>query len=370
MPPFFIWRKSKMKYLFITIAIFLISCGAEKNNKKAEETKVETKEESSEMFKIKPDVKSPWDEKDNIDSPAFYQTQEGENWIIATAKSTDKLFVYNAENGEVIKTVSGEGTELGKMDRPNGIWVHNDLCLVVERNNHRVQVFKLPEFEPLGFIGEDKLMKPYGLTVFEKDNKHHIYITDNYEYEEDVIPADSLLDKRVLHYSFNIEDGKLMDVNFEKYIGETTGDGVLKVVESIYADPKNDNLLICEELEGEGKTCIKLYDLEGNFKENIGLGLFKSQAEGLALVECSDGGYWISTDQSYDANIFHFLDRNTFELKASFQSDGLSNTDGIWLTQKSFGEFSKGQFIAVNNDGGVGAWDLEKIMTKLNLQCD
>lgn len=357
-----------MKYLIIILSILIASCGAEKKQENTE-VKEEVKQEKATMQVIKPDLLSPWNEDDNIDSPAFYQTPDGDNWIIATAKATDKLFVYNAETGEVVKTIGGEGTEAGKMDRPNGVWVYEAICYVVERNNHRVQVFKLPEFESLGFIGEDKMMKPYGLTVITKDGLNHIFVTDNYEYEEDVIPADSLLDKRVLHYSFNINDGKLTDVNFEKYIGETSGDGVLKVVESIYADPENDNLLICEELEGEGKTCIKLYDLAGNFKKTVGLGLFKSQAEGLALINCEDGGYWISTDQSYDANIFHFMDRNTFELKASFESENLSNTDGIWLTQTAFGDNAKGAFIAVNNDGGVGLWNLENLMNKLEIEC-
>ncbi len=85
-------------------------------------------------------------------------------------------------------------------------------------------------------------------------------------------------------------------MKFEKYIGDTQGEGVLKVVESIYADPVNDNLLICEEFEGEGNTCIKLYDLNGKFKKVIGKGLFKSQAEGLALIKCGKDGYWVSTD--------------------------------------------------------------------------
>lgn len=357
-----------MKIALITLVFILISCNSDKLETK-QETEKEVAEEKQEMLKIKPDLLSPWIEEDNIDSPAFYQGDNDENWVIATAKSTDALVVYDALTGKEIKRIGSEGTELGKLDRPNGIWVHGNYCLVVERNNHRVQIFTLPEFKSLGFIGEDKLMKPYGLTVFQSDKKHHIYITDNYEYEEDKIPADSLLDKRVLHYTFELAGEELSNINFEKYIGETSGEGVLKIVESIYADPKNNYLLICEELEGEGNTCIKLYDLAGNFKQNIGLGLFKSQAEGLALIECGDGGYWISTDQSYDANIFHFLDRNTFELKASFKSENLSNTDGIWLTQSSFSENTMGAFIAVNNDGGIGLWNLENLLSKLEIEC-
>lgn len=355
-----------MKFYFLFFVLILISCNSEK---KETETKVDDNVEVKDTMQIiKPDVLSVWNELDNIDSPAFYK-DDANSFIIATAKESDELVVYDAETAKEIKRVGVSGTGLGQFERPNGIWVYANLCFVVERDNHRVQVLTLPDFKPLTFIGQEKLIKPYGLTVFSKDKRMHLYVTDNYEFVEDSIPADSLLGKRVLHYSFEYAEN-IKNVKFEKYIGDTQGEGVLKVVESIYADPVNDNLLICEEYEGEGNTCIKLYDLNGKFKKVIGKGLFKSQAEGLALIKCGKDGYWVSTDQSYNSNIFHFFDRKTFDLEASFQSENLSNTDGIWITQKSFGVNSKGAFIAVNNDGGIGYWNLGPLLFKLDLNCN
>lgn len=370
-----------MKYLIIILALIISSCG-KKSHEKADE--IDKKDTTTAKYQIiEEDVLSNWDENDNIDSPAFYQGPNGENWIIATAKSTDRLFVYDAATGEVIKTVSEEGTELGQMDRPNGIWVINDYCFVVERDNHRIQVFKLPEFKSLGFIGESELMKPYGLSVvnladhpkaskagFNK-NQYMLFVTDNYEYEEDKIPADSLLDKRLAKVLFEINDDKIENVDFSYISATFDKDALLKVVESVLVDLDNRLLYVCEELEGAGNTCIKIFDFDGVYKRTLGKDLFQSQAEGLAIINCGDGeGYLVTTDQSYDANIFHFFDRKTLELKGSFQPSKVSNTDGIWLSQKSFGEFTKGQFIAVNNDGGVGAWNLEKLMEKLDLTCD
>jgi len=355
-----------MKYYFLIFVLILISCNSEK--KEIVEKDVSENEEKDTMLILKPDVSSVWNELDNIDSPAFYK-DAANSFIIATAKESDELVVYDAETAKEIRRVGGSGAELGQFERPNGIWVYANLCFVVERDNHRVQVLSLPDFKSLGFIGQDKLIKPYGLTVFRKDGRYNLYVTDNYEFVEDSIPADSLLGKRVLHYSFEFAEN-IKNLKFEKYIGDTQGEGVLKVVESIYADPVNDNLLICEEFEGEGNTCIKLYDLNGKFKKVIGKGLFKSQAEGLALIKCGKDGYWVSTDQSYNSNIFHFFDRKTFDLEASFQSENLSNTDGIWITQQSFGVNSKGAFIAVNNDGGIGYWNLGPLLFKLDLNCN
>ncbi len=355
-----------IKYISLLIVFVLISCNTEKKQIKEEATKESS---DKQMLTSKPDVLSNWDELDNIDSPAFYKDETGA-YVITTAKSTDQLVVYNAVSGNVVKRVGTSGTDLGQFDRPNGIWVYGNLCFVVERDNKRLQILELPDFKPLLTFGEDKLDSPYGLTVFRKNGTFNIYITDNYEFEKDVIPADSLLDKRVLHYTFEYKAGMIDDLKFVKYIGETTGDGVLRVVESINADPVNDNLLIAEELEGEGKTCIKVYDLAGNYKNTIGLGLFKSQAEGLALIRCNTDGYWISTDQSKESNIFHFFDRKTFKLVSSFESIDLKNTDGIWLTQESFDVNSKGAFIAVNDDGGIGVWNLEALLLKMDIKCD
>lgn len=356
-----------MKYVSIIIASFiLLSCN---KGDKVIDKEISTDSTSNVMLKSKPDILSNWNEVDNIDSPAFFKDKSG-SYVIATAKATDQLVVYNAIDGKVVKRVGGTGSNLGQFKRPNGIWVYGNLCFVVERDNHRVQVLSLPNFEPLTTFGDDKLKTPYGLTVARLNGKFNIYITDNYEFIEDQIPADSLLDKRVLHYTFNVEKGKITNINFEKYIGETNGEGVLRVVESIYADPVNDNLLICEEFEGEGNTCVKVYDLNGKFKKTIGLGLFKSQAEGLALLRCGKNGYWISTDQSTSSNIFHFFDRKTFEHVNSFESTNLSNTDGIWLTQESFDIYSQGAFIAVNNDGGIGIWNLGPLLFQLNIKCE
>lgn len=115
-------------------------------------------------------------------------------------------------------------------------------------------------------------------------------------------------------------------------------------------------------------------DLDGKFKNiEIGDDLFEYQAEGMALYDCGNGnGYWFCMDQDFyltKKNTVHIFDRKTLTYITSFITGKTENTDGVWLTQTPFGNFKKGAFFAVHNDGGVGVFDLEKIITELNLEC-
>ncbi len=303
------------------------------------------------------------DTVDNVDSPAFWQ---GENWIISTAKSTDLLIVDDAETGENIKRVGGEGIELS---RPNGIFVIDDMAIVVERDNHRIQVFTLPDFNSLGTIGDSLLVKPYGLFVYkEENNNYKMYVTDNYETEDEQIPPDNKLNKRIHIYTFNVSDS-LVNWELQKTFGDTTGEGRLQVVESIYGDVEQNRILISEE--DMSQSSFKAYDLEGNFTGQVlGKGKFDGQVEGLTLYKCNNSnGFWIVTNQSYDNNLFFIFDRNTFEHLGTFTGPKTTNTDGIWLTQTPYGKFTKGAFFAVHNDGNVSAFDLAEIIDKMELSC-
>lgn len=350
-------------YLFILLLLVpFLGCEVKENNENENTGADTTTVIIDEVYQTARDT------VDNIDSPAFWKN-DTTAWLIATAKSTDLLYVYDAETGETIKTVGGTGTEPGKLKRPNGIWVINDMCIVVERDNHRVQIFSLPEFESLGTFGEEDLMLPYGLYVYQPDEaSYHIYVTDCYEFEEDVIPPDSLLDMRVHHYEFTFTDDGLSAQLLKKF-GATEGDGVLNTVESVFGNPDQNILLLSEE--DESQSSVKVYDFNGNFTgEVFGLGLFTGQVEGLAWLDCGDGkGYWFVTDQTHTANRFLIFSGKDRKYIGKFNAPKTTNTDGIWLTQEPFGNFTDGAFFAVHDDGGVSALDLKTIKEKMKLDC-
>lgn len=311
------------------------------------------------------------DTLDNIDSPAVWHGPDGQHWLLSTAKTTDVLVVNDAATGKELRRVGGSGTGAGRLERPNGIAVIDDLALVVERDNHRVQVFRMPAFESLGVFGDSLLRKPYGIAVYPAGEKgaYIAYVTDNYEFVEDSVPADSLLGERVRQFRV-VTGPRTVTAELMATFGDTAGPGVLKVVESIAADVPNNRLLIAEELETGSH--IKVYTLDGKFTgEVIDAGLFPNQAEGIILYACGDtAGYWITTDQGMESNTFHVFDRQTLAHVGSFRGNQTLNTDGIALTQRGFAQFPSGAFYAVHNDGNVAAFSWEAIADSLRLRKD
>ena len=321
-----------------------------------------------------PPLRESWmttrDTLDNIDSPAVWHGPDGEHWVLSTAKATDVLVVNDASTGAFVRRLGASGTARGQMQRPNGIAIAGDLAFVVERDNHRVQVFRLPGFQSLGTFGDKDLRLPYGIAMYaEAPNRFVVYVTDNYEMPDESVPPDSLLGERVRQYRVTVA-GSAVRAEPIRAFGDTSGPGVLKVVESIAVDMPNQRLLIAEELETGSH--IKVYTPEGKFTGQIlGQGLFPHQAEGIILYACGDtAGYWVATDQAMTVNTFHIFDRVTLRHVGSFRGDSTLNTDGIALTQRGFGTFPNGAFYAVHNDGNVAAFSWAAIADALSLRKD
>ncbi len=344
----------------IAVLLFFTACGSQTGGNESET--------SQPVVTLKETFFTERDEKDNVDSPAIWNHSDSVNWIISTAKETDVLLIHDASTGEFISRACTSGTGMGELDRPNGVAVIDDMAIVVERNNHRVQVFGLPDFNSLGAIGFEHLIKPYGLSVLKSsDGSYNLYVTDNYETATEEIPADSLLGKRVHHYQFSVLNDKV-EWKLVRTFGATEGEGILKTVESLVADPFYNTLLISDETETEKN--IKVYSLDGVFTGSlVGDGLFKYEPEGIALYQSSDStGYWICTDQSHTENLFHVFDRKTLTHLGTFMGEGTKNTDGVALSQYAFGDFSQGAFYPVHDDGNVSAISWKTIADSLNLE--
>lgn len=313
------------------------------------------------------------DTADNVDSPAVWHGPGGEHWILSTAKTTDVLLVHDAATGTLLRRVGGSGAGPGRLERPNGIAVLDDFAFVVERDNHRVQVFDLPELTSLGVFGGSVLRLPYGLAVEHVGDVggYRVYVTDNYEMPDETVPPDSLLGERVRVFDVTVDRrGSRLAAAPVRAFGATAGDGLLRVVESIAVDRGYDRLLVAEEREGESR--IKVYSRDGRFTGRfIDGGLFPHQAEGIQLYACGDtAGYWVATDQDLAVNTFHVFDRATLRHLASFRGAVTRNTDGIALTQRGLGEFREGAFYAVHDDGGVAAFSWGVIADALGLRKD
>ncbi|MBN1447347.1 MAG: phytase, partial [Bacteroidetes bacterium] len=346
--------------LILSALLILAACGQQ-------DTQEQTGDSSQPSIPV---IAETWlserNEADNVDSPAVWHGPDGEHWVISTCKATDQLLINDAATGDLLRRVGSSGSGAGQFLRPNGIAVVDDLAIVVERDNHRLQVFRLPDWESAGFFGADDLILPYGIAVRRDGAGYLLYVTDNYETADEQVPPDSLLGERVKVFAMQMEDGKAIGTLRGRF-GATEGAGVLYVVESIAIDTVYGRILVADE--DARSNDIKVYDLDGRFNASIvGDGLFQYQPEGIVLYSCRDGsGYWITTDQSETDNTFHIFDRKTLEHIASFKAVVCSNTDGIALTQRGFGPFPDGAFFAVHNDGNVGALDWSIVADSLQL---
>lgn len=302
------------------------------------------------------------DPADNVDSVAVWHAPGDTHWLLATAKETDRLLVYDATTGKPLQKFGASGSGPGQFERPNGIYVIDDLALVVERDNRRVQVLRLPNFETLAIFGADgetPLRKPYGLWVQPLGKgDYRVYVSDNYETADEQIPPLAELNRRIHVYRLSVT-AKAAEARFEQAFGATEGLGVLNIVESIWGDAANGRLLIADEEEFQQRN-LKVYDLDGKFLERrVGAGVFHFQPEGISLYACADGsGWWFTTDQGKQENFFHLFERKSLEYRGSFSGKVVLNTDGIWLTQTPMPGYPHGAFYAVHDDGNVGVFDL------------
>jgi 3-phytase len=306
---------------------------------------------------------------ENVDSVASWRAADGERWLIATAKDTHRLVVYDGSTGKQLRIVSGSGTEIGKMQRPNGIAVIDDLVLVVERDNRRVQVFQLPDFTPLLAFGAEDLKQPYGLWVNPQKDAYEVIVSDNYmsPQNEDMPPPLAELGQRFKRYHLRRGDAG-WQANLVDSIGDTGEAGAIRIAESVFGDAANDRLLLAEEDVAVG-TRLREYGMDGKYRgRDIGADLFKAQAEGMALARCDDGsGFWIATDQFKDRSVFHVFDRITLAYRGAFTGNKTANTDGVWLDQSADARFPQGVFYAVDDDQAVAAFDWRDIAKALSL---
>lgn len=320
---------------------------------------------------VVPVISEAWvsaiDTLDNVDGPAIWFSDSGPR-IIGSAKATDMLIVYDAATGATLRRVGRSGSAVGQLDRPNGVLVLGDsLLLVVERDNHRLQAFRLPSFASAGVFGATELILPYGLAAYEpRAGVIRVYVTDNYEEPEDSVPPLARLGRRVRVYDVHVNDGKLSSELVNSF-GDTTAAGAIRIAESIQLDPANGVLVIAEEDERD--TQIKEYTLDGRFTgRTFGRGIFTQQAEGIALWTCGDSaGYWVTTDQGPEINTFHLFDRRTLTHVGSFRGSVTNTTDGVALTQRAVGPYENGAFFTAHFDAAISAFDWGKVSAALGV---
>lgn len=306
--------------------------------------------------------------EDELDSLAVWPTEDNRTWLIATAKSTHRLVVYDAETGQRLRNVGGRGTGPVQFDRPNGIAVFGDLVFVAERDNHRVQVLRLPDFAPVAMVGADVLRVPYGLWVRETGpDQLELFVTDSFmaDFRTRELPPMGELDQRVKRFALELAPDGGVQSRYLGAFGDTGEAGALRMVESIAGDAVNDRLLIADEDRRVGST-LREYTLEGLYRARS-LPPFVADAEGIALWACDAGaGYWVAVDQ-LRPTVFRLFDRATLAPVKTFSGKVVANTDGQVLHAAGTPRFPAGALFALHDDKAVAAFDLRDVVRALDL---
>lgn len=308
---------------------------------------------------------------EQLDSLATWPTEDGRLWVIATAKATHRLKVFDGDTGELLRDVGGRGDAPGRFNRPNGIAVHGDLVFVVERDNRRVQVLLLPTFEPVGQFGGAELRSPYGLWLHETGpGQLEVFVTDSFMLGEryDVVPPLEQLDQRVRRYRVTVDDQGGLLAREAGSFGSTQPDTALRMVESIAGDAAAGRLLIADEDRRHRST---LYEYRFNGRatgRRVPDTSFGAEAEGIALWSCpGGGGYWVAVDQLMPLAEFHLFRRDALTPVGSFRGGTVSYTDGIALHAAPTRAFPGGALYAVHADRAVAAFDLREVVDALRL---
>src|SRR5688572_4891594 len=207
-------RTSRRARALVRVGILLALASACQPGEPADDPEVSdttaVAHDSLEVVVIEEAFETERDTLDDVDSPTVWHGPDDQHWLMTTAKATDVILVHDAATGEPIRRLGGTGSGPGQLERPNGVAAIADLLFVVERDNARIQVFSLPDLEAVGTFGEEELVRPYGIAAYQdQQGRVELYVTDNYELQEDVVPPDSMLGERVEHFRAWVEGGEL-----------------------------------------------------------------------------------------------------------------------------------------------------------------
>lgn len=298
---------------------------------------------------------------EELDSMALWEAPDGKKRLYVAAKASDLVYVLDGATGADIGRMGGTGTLHGMFRYPNGVAVHDDLLYILERDNHRLQVFSLPEEIPLISIGEAELKQPYGIAITEKDGNPQVFVTDNYNIPPDRAEALPLLGSRVRHFEIERSEGKI-GIRLVNTFGATDKDGALWEVESIVADSEQELLFICDETKND----IKVYTFAGEHVRTIGAEVFQDDPEGIAIIHAPEapmGGFLIASDQGKTETRLRIFSRDGSRFMGTVLADPvLANTDGICLVQGTIGNFRGGVLYAIHDDATVRAYDLGRFL--------
>lgn len=282
----------------------------------------------------------PLDSIDAVHSPAVWRRRDGSGWLIASAEASHALLLYDAVNGALLRRFSSAGRGPGQLRRPRGLLVNGDLLFVIDGDNHRIQVLRLPDLQTLGTFGAEELRHPNAITGYRASGRAlEIYIAD----------------QRVFH--FRVTDGRPVRAQLVNTFADTLSAGTF-----LHVDEENGRLLLANQIARE----IEIYTLDGMFTgATMGAGVFDAIGD-MALWGCAAEGYWVIAD----GRRLQVFDRATLRHVGSFAAEDTTATQGLALVTGTLGTLQGGALYAVQDDRGIGAFAWNAVADGLGLRVE
>lgn len=293
----------------------------------------------------------------NVDSLAIWiAPNKADSLVLLTEKSGGQVMVFKADAQATFVR------RFGTFKRPNGIAIlqnvrfgaiSKDLVFITDRDDNRVAVYSIPDFELLGIFGTD-LQQPMGIALYSHPRDKAIFAY--------IVQKRARADDKIVRYQIRAPNGRLAaqrDLQF--------GSEVSVGQESVAVDVARKQVFVADENEHD----IKIYDLAGKFLRRFGKGAFEAQVEGIVIAACGRQGYIIASDQK-DVTEFEFFDRATLQHLGTVRGTA-AHTDGIALTQSKLPHFPNGLFIAQSDPESTGGrhaefYDFGALLWFLKLQ--
>jgi len=301
------------------------------------------------------------------DSLAACRLPDGSVRVFATAKRGDRLDLFDALDGRWLRSVGRAGRGPGEFRYPNGIAVVHParragapgtaaeprpVVVVVERDNHRVQVLDAETARPLGTFGESDLHRPYGVAVSCQGDDVYLYVTDTH------VPPGQTVKQFALTLTDAGAAGRLV-----RSFGAADGAGAIGEAESIVVDDRRDRVYLCDE----ARKNVKIYSRAGEFTgRTVADGVIVGDPEGIVLFEGPAGPWIILTDQQPEATVWYVFDGSSLAPIGRFTgTPPIANTDGICLCPGPIGACAAGLLLAVHDDREVRAYCLDDVRAAL-----
>jgi 3-phytase len=277
---------------------------------------------------------------DNLSGAAAWRRADDSVWLLASAEAAHALLVFDGVSGAPLTRFGTAGAGAGQLRGPRGLFVDGDLLLVVEGENKRIQAFRLPDFQPLGTLGEDVLQDPYDITGYRApDRALEIYVTD----------------QRVQH--FRVTNTPRVRAQLVNTFGDSLAPGA-----HIRVDDENGRLLLAKR---EARD-IEIYSMDGVFTgATIGTGVFDTVGA-MALWGCNAEGYWLAVDSSR----FQVFDRATLRHVGTFAANPAEAMRGVTLLSGPVGPLPGGALYALAEERSIAAFAWHAVAAALELRVE